>query len=206
MRSEQMKDKWYGDNRDLVKWGVLLELTRQYSIKHILQVLFYRPTEWKKIEIDGRPFEIPNGVIRHFRDVRSIRTLDSGIPIDTLTEPFNDRDVYLRQILEVIHAREEQPGIVFLDPDTGLEPKISKYDHSHVSKEELREVWAALRPGDLLVFYQHEDNKRNEEWKNRKKLQFAAALAGCGVTDASVKIAHAPEISRDVVFYFVQRS
>lgn len=136
----------------------------------------------------------------------SIRTLDCGIPIDTLAEPFNDRYDYLRQILEAIRAREEHPGIVFLDPDTGLEPKISKYDHSHVSREELSEVWAALRPGDLLVFYQHEDNKRNEEWMNRKKLQFAAALAGNGVTDASVKIAYAPEIARDVAFYFVQKS
>jgi len=40
-----MRDKWYADNRDLVKWGVLLTLAERHAAKHILQVLYYRPTE-----------------------------------------------------------------------------------------------------------------------------------------------------------------
>jgi hypothetical protein len=37
-----MRDKWYVDNRDLVKWGILLRLAERYAAKHILQVLYYR--------------------------------------------------------------------------------------------------------------------------------------------------------------------
>ena len=34
-----MKDEWYGDNRDLVKWGALLELARRFDASCIIQVL-----------------------------------------------------------------------------------------------------------------------------------------------------------------------
>jgi hypothetical protein len=51
-----MKDQWYADNRDLVKWGVLLELCRQFHAIRILQVLCYRPSDWqeKNLKIDGK--------------------------------------------------------------------------------------------------------------------------------------------------------
>ncbi len=38
-----MRDKFYGDNRDIVKWGVLPELSERYKCAEILQVLYYRP-------------------------------------------------------------------------------------------------------------------------------------------------------------------
>jgi hypothetical protein len=38
-----VKDKWYGDNRDLVKWGVLLLLAKRYAAGRIVQVAYYRP-------------------------------------------------------------------------------------------------------------------------------------------------------------------
>jgi hypothetical protein len=28
-----MRDEWYGDKRDLVKWGVLLHLAKQHGVK-----------------------------------------------------------------------------------------------------------------------------------------------------------------------------
>ena len=43
-----MRDQWYADNRDLVKWGILLRLAERYATKHILQILYYRTTcEWR---------------------------------------------------------------------------------------------------------------------------------------------------------------
>jgi len=38
-----VKDKWYGDKRDLVKWGILLTLAKMFSARRILQVAYYRP-------------------------------------------------------------------------------------------------------------------------------------------------------------------
>ena len=37
-----MRDKYYADNRDLVKWGVLLTLAEQHAARHILQVMYYQ--------------------------------------------------------------------------------------------------------------------------------------------------------------------
>ena len=45
-----MQDRWYGDNRDLVKWGTQLELAQKYRVKHILQVLYYRKNDWNRTE------------------------------------------------------------------------------------------------------------------------------------------------------------
>jgi len=49
----RVRDLYYADNRDLVKWGVLVELGARHGARHILQVLYYRPTEWPNLEIDG---------------------------------------------------------------------------------------------------------------------------------------------------------
>jgi hypothetical protein len=45
-----MQDQWYGDKRDLVKWGTLLELARKYQVTQILQVLYHRSNTWNPIE------------------------------------------------------------------------------------------------------------------------------------------------------------
>lgn len=59
-----MRDQWYGDNRDLVKWGGLLELVRRHSVKHVLQVLYLRPSdEWGRLEIDGHKVDLPEAVV-----------------------------------------------------------------------------------------------------------------------------------------------
>ena len=38
-----MKDTWYGDNRDIVKWGTLAHLAARESIKTIVQIPYLRP-------------------------------------------------------------------------------------------------------------------------------------------------------------------
>jgi hypothetical protein len=72
-----MRNQWYGDNRDLVKWGVLLELARRHRAKHILQVLYLRPTTWELLEIDGEQVELATAVVQHFRSAISILAIQS---------------------------------------------------------------------------------------------------------------------------------
>jgi len=40
-----MKDTWYGDRRDLVKWGTLVHLARSEQIMTVIQVAFLRKGE-----------------------------------------------------------------------------------------------------------------------------------------------------------------
>jgi hypothetical protein len=55
----RMQDKFYSDKRDLVKWAVLYRLAEKYQANIILQLAFYRPSEYAKILLDGEERNIP---------------------------------------------------------------------------------------------------------------------------------------------------
>jgi hypothetical protein len=207
-----MQDRFYGDNRDLIKWGTLLYLARLHNAKQIIQVLYYRPNEWnraerryewERIEVDGQEVDIATEVIRHFRDVNLIRNLKSSFTIDVLNEVFdNDRDKYLKCILDAIKGRGNKPGIVFLDPDTGLQPPIAAPNLGHVLNHELNVIWKSLSAGDVLVIYQHKTAMNNEPFIEPKILQFVNAI---GIPREHAKFAYSPRIARDVAFFFAQK-
>jgi hypothetical protein len=195
-----MRDKWYGDNRDLIKWGVLLELSRRHGAKHILQVLYFRKTDWGELEVDGELVELPTEVLRHFRTATSISSITCPAQVETIAEIFRDRGNYLQLVLDRIRSRVQSPGIVFLDPDTGLEPRVAGLQH--VLEEELAKIWILLRPRDLIVFYQHQTNRNGAAWIQPKKEQFERVLS---ITAGTAKLARAPKIAPDVAFFYAEK-
>ncbi len=195
-----MKDQWYGDNRDIVKWAVLLHLARQYDVKRIIQVAYFRSTEWKYLIIDGKKKDIPSEVLRHFRNVRNITKMVKEPNIEIIDFIFSDRNIYMEKIIKGVTRHKGTRTIVFLDPDTGLEPNRPKFEH--VLEAELREIWKKMHNEDLLVFYQHQTNKNGQPWIKPKRRQFQASI---GAEKGAVKIAKAPDIARDVVFFYCQK-
>lgn len=195
-----MKDKWYADNRDLVKWSVLFHLARQYSAARIIQVAYYRPDIYATIEIDGNPYSLPPEVINHFRGITNITQIKSSVPIDVYDKAFENRQEYLQGVLEHIGSFGNSKIIVFLDPDTGLEP--AKPSAEHVLRSEVNAIWRGIKNGDILVFYQHQTNRNGTLWIEPKKSELATAL---GVKATDIKIATGSSIARDVVFYFIQK-
>ena len=195
-----MRDKWYADNRDLVKWGVLLTLAEHYEAKHILQVLYYRPTEWAQLDLDGEQAPIPEAVIRHFRRVSAVSAIEASAPVEAVSDKFENRDDYNRLVIDRIRTRSTTPGIVFLDPDTGLEPQTPSFNH--VLCCELKNLWAELRSGDVLVFYQHQTNMNGQQWIKPKKRQFEQAI---GLPNDTAKLSRSEQIARDVVFFYAQK-
>jgi len=198
-----MRNQWYGDNRDLVKWGVLLELAGRYRARHILQVLYLRPSTWERLEIDGVKVELAAAVVQHFRQVTSVSAIQCPAEVEVVSENFGDRREYLQIVLQRIRKRPEAklPGIVFLDPDTGLEPP-GKARPEHVLESELQKVWQALRPGDVLVLYQHQTNRNGTPWAKPKKKQFEGAL---GIRKGSARLAQPDRIAPDVAFFFIEK-
>ena len=196
-----MRDQWYADNRDLVKWGVLLTLADRFNVRHILQVPYYRTSEWAHLEIDGENVKLPEAVVRHFRRVGAISTIQASVPIEVVHDTFADRAEYHRVVINRIRSRKRLPGIVFLDPDTGLEPRNAGLEH--VLEDELAKLWHELKRGDVLVFYQHQTNRNGMPWIEPKKQQFESAL---GVAAGAAKVARAEKIARDVVFFYIQKS
>ena len=111
-----------------------------------------------------------------------------------------NRAEYLRRVIDRIRNREVTPGIVFLDPDTGLEPQNPTLDH--VRDDEVAAVWAVLKELDLLVFYQHQTNRNGQPWIDSKKQQFERAI---GLPVGSARLARSEVIARDVVFFYAQK-
>ena len=195
-----MKDKWYADNRDLVKWSVLIHLAKQHSATRIFQVAYYRPDIFATIEIDGKPHPLPSEVIKHFRGITNITQIKDSVPIEVYDKVFENRKEYLQGVLEHIGSFGKARIIVFLDPDTGLEP--AKPSAEHVLRSEANAIWQGMKNGDLLVFYQHQTNRNGTPWIEPKKSELATAL---DVKTADIKIASGSSIARDVVFYYIQK-
>ena len=195
-----MKEQWYGDARDLVKWGTLLHLADIYSVKRIVQVAYFRQSEWGSIEFDGQKIPIQDSIIKHFKSLSNIEKLTSEPRIEIIYSLFEDREKYKTVIEGAITG--QHPCIVFLDPDTGLEPPSSPLKPEHVRESELKNIWDKIHVGDVIVFYQHQTNRNGQEWIKSKREQFEKALA---LPYETVKVAYGPEIAKDVAFYYCRK-
>jgi hypothetical protein len=196
-----VRDIWYGDNRDLIKWGVLLRLAGRFDASRILQLAYYRPSEFGQLEIDGELHDIPVEVIAHFRNLRTIGSLGSKVRVTVYDPVIQDRGAYLQAILALLPAFAQERCIVFLDPDTGLEPRAPSLDH--VLASEVRAIWDTMRSGDVLALYQHQTNRAGQPWIEPKQGQLAEGL---GVPVQAVRLASGPRIAQDVVIFYTQKT
>ena len=195
-----MKDIWYADKRDIVKWGGIVYLCSKKGIKNVVQIAYYRRQQWLKLVFDKANVNLPEQVIKHFRDIEDINrlALSMSLTIKVIKKEFshNTRTSYHRHVCEVISAMKEQK-IVFLDPDVGLAPNRCKAEH--VKPDEITMIWQSLNPQDFLVFYQH--RFRSRDWVEIRRNQLAAA---CGVETKRVRTWSAEQI-KDVVFFFIEK-
>jgi len=134
-----VRDTWYADNRDLIKWDVLLRLASIYEVCRILQLAYYRPAIFARLVIDGHEYDIPEEVIAHFRNLRHIGGIGSKVRATVFDPVFQDRAVYQQAVLELLSAFAQERCIVFLDPDTGLEPRNPTLEH--VLEPEAQAIW-----------------------------------------------------------------
>jgi len=86
--------------------------------------------------------------------------------------------------------------VVFLDPDTGIEPKNP--GSTHVLLSEITDVWTWLKRKDWLVLYQHAF--RQKGWQERQCGKFEKA---CNNTPA--QIFQCPGLAHDVAFFAARR-
>ena len=210
-----MQDIWYADKRDLVKWATLYHLAHIFKGSLILQIAFYRKEkQFGKVIIDGQAKEIPKEVISHFRDIHKIKDIKFQVQVKVFDLILEDREKktikfrhdYLSAVIELLLGHRKEKLIVFLDPDTGLQPMQTKSKTKpkpeHVSEEEVKKIWDALKPEDVFVLYQHQTNRNGESWIKPKKIQFATAV---GLSENAVKLAYGPEVAKDVVFFYAQK-
>lgn len=195
-----MRDKFFADNRDLVKWAALHRLAEIFQAQRILQLAFYRQSEFANIIIDGQEYNIPQAVLAHFRDLRTIGNLNSEICVSVFSDLFEHRGNYLEAVKDFLSRFLRERCVVFLDPDTGLEPQRPSLDH--VLESEAKAIWEATKSGDVYVFYQHQTNRAGRPWIEPKRRQLEEALR---LPEQLIKIAQGPQIAHDVVFFYMQK-
>jgi hypothetical protein len=196
-----MRDVWYGDNRDLIKWGILLRLAEFFEAGRILQLAFYRPSEFGRLIIDGQEHDIPECLIAHFRNLRAIESIGSKVRVTVFDALFQDRPTYLEAAKFLLQKFPQERCIAFLDPDTGLEP-AREPSLKHVLASEAGAIWDAMKAGDIFVFYQHQTNRAGRPWIKAKQSQLAGAI---GIPVKSVKVARGPSIAKDVAFFYIEK-
>jgi len=119
-----MRDKYYSDNRDLVKWATLAHITSERGIQTILQVPYWRPEKVRPhFNFTGKRVAVSDKVWAFFRNIHSITRLGPkiGVSITVVETEFkpHQRDAYISEVkTKIEHAR--RPLALFLDPDTGL--------------------------------------------------------------------------------------
>jgi len=72
-----VRDTWYADKRDLVKWGTLAHLAERHSLAAIVQVAYLRLGTRDPLKEGGReiPTPLPQEVWAFFRDVTAVCSL-----------------------------------------------------------------------------------------------------------------------------------
>ena len=198
-----MRDIWFGDHRDLVKWSVLFRLAERYECDRILQIAYYRTEKFGGIQIAGEESDLPKEVTDFFRRIRNIEGIKSGPKISVFANLLEDRETYRKEVIAFLGRFPQEGCVVFLDPDTGLKPETGHGGLEHVSEEDAQAIFGKLKPNDVFVLYQHQDNRKGEEWIDRKRKQLAKTL---GLENGDVKFAYGPKIAGDVALYFVPPS
>jgi len=194
---DNMKHQWYGDKRDIVKWGTLITLCQRHGLKRIFQVaMLTQDSEKAKLKCNGKMSDIPLEVWNHFRDVKHVKQLgqDCGIEIEVFDEDFRHggRIAYFQKVLARVQQLCE-PTVVFLDPDTGIQP--NGLTLQHVSCQEISAVWQAIQEKSCLVIYQH--RPRELDWHTRYRTKFEKACE-----NAAIEIFES-ESAKDVAFFAV---
>jgi hypothetical protein len=195
-----MRDKFFADQRDLVKWAVLHRLAEIFQAQRILQLAFYRPSEFANIIIDSQEYDIPQEVIGHFRDLRTVDSLQSDIHVTVFDAFFKDREHYLKKAENFLLQFRKERCVVFLDPDNGLEPQRPSL--KHVLDSEAKAIWETMKSGDVYAFYQHQTNRAGRPWIEPKRRQLERAL---GLPEQSIKLAQGPKIAHDVVLFYISK-
>ena len=191
-----MRDQWYGDNRDLLKWGALLHIAQRDQRSMILHVALYRPSDKVPTLSSSRErVEIPLEVMRHFRNLDNIHRLSktSGVRIEVFKAPFRDRVAYFKKVSKRIDSLRGDSLVVFLDPDTGLAPQV--HGPQHVTADEVRLVFNVLKGGDVLACYQHA--RRQKDWLGDRRRAFTRAL---GLSSHEVEV-FSSEVAKDLVLF-----
>jgi hypothetical protein len=183
-----MQGLWYGDRRDRVKWGALAHLVDRFKLASILQVAYFRDGVARLLKTDLGERPIADDVWKHFADLAAIERLSEALGVEVrvygvLFDP-RKREEYIEGVLSA-SGQGSRPRLLFLDPDTGIEP--GALTPAHASLSEITRLWTSLDHGEVLAVYQHAPHKA--AWVETSVERMATACRGGNVRSIQGSVA-----------------
>jgi len=198
-----MRPIWYGDRRDRVKWGALWHIAEKLDLSPIIQVAYWRNETERTLVLGGDDGKtpIPEPVWNHFSNMRGVEQVGrtNGREIVVLDDPFEElkRREYVGHVIEAF-SRYTRPKLLFLDPDTGIQPDRTA-SAKHATITDVLEFWDALLRGDVLAVYQHAS--RRDNWIQRSRNLLRSACTG-----SLVSCIRSPDVAKDVAVLWAEKT
>jgi hypothetical protein len=192
-----VRKQWFGDSRDYVKWSCLRkEATNEHAV---IYGVMLRPDSFEDENLD-------KAVVEFFDQQKDFGALGKLFPkgFKIFERIYQGRDAkeYFHDLqLLIAETKSEGNVLVFLDPDTGIEPR-GKPGNEHLRIEDIRSVCELLSSGDKLVIYQHASRASNWVDKFSSRLEEVAARTSSKLREPF----HARGVAKDVCFFTLIKS
>jgi hypothetical protein len=193
-----VRKQWFGDSRDYVKWSCLRqEATHEYIV---IYGAMLRPDGFEDDNLD-------EAVVNFFDQQKDFRALGKlfpqGFKVFERIYETNSAEGYFSE-LQLLIAKTKPEGkiLVFLDPDTGIEPRRNS-KNEHLRIVDICRVCESLSGGDKLVIYQHA--LRTSNWINTFSSKLEEEVAR--VTGSKLgEPFHARGVAKDVCFFTLTKN
>ena len=185
-----MKDQYFGDVNDYLKYGILRELKKNAGALHVVWMLtpsdgstdgkftdyLEKPETWR--DYDPLLFDLLKSevVVRRRRAVEHVESwegLPSSFTSGIVPDDRPGRQKWSAEMLEAI----PNDSLAFFDPDNGIEvpscPLGRKRSSKYVYWNELAAAWDR---GASLLVYQHFTRENREQFLERLSLDFKRKL------------------------------
>lgn len=186
-----MKTKWFGDQRDYVKWSYIHQHARDNTQVLYVPMLTDTPDLYPSIPPQIRDFFSRKKHLAQFGELfpGRFQMIEGQYSAATAAEYFDLVHHNIRQL------KTSGPIVIFLDPDTGIQP-LTRFDSKHVRLEDMRKIWHPLSHGDALIVYQHAYRKIGWRQQVTSRLKEERAFA-----DADIQSFCNADVAKDVCFF-----
>jgi hypothetical protein len=170
-----MKDQYFPDGRDYLKYHVLEELVRGIPVIRRLTILWMLTAPDNsgegRIDFDDNP-ELPELTAFLRRQValgnRRIRSMREYFRERAIAyTAWHDEPPYFTRstrgdYFKDVPGRSLERAVVFVDPDIGLTRGTP--DNKHISLQEFQALYERLPARSILVLYQHRQREKSFWW------------------------------------------
>lgn len=184
-----MKNQYFGDNRDLFKYDLVLQIIQSGLVNHFTLIPMLTESDDTKHGGETNRGKAKSGTdnkeLMSFldecvkEDKRDIKQLErffkkKTIPITIYGKDFSHagRQEYFKQIVDKLHAQ----SLILVDPDTGLEVERSR--ETHIRYIEINNLYERMDNSSILMIYQHFPREDHHEHLHRRSEELEEKVSG----------------------------